>query len=158
MTIERSGGFTSVGQSLRRHWSSHNVSLNSGLSEAELEAFETKYSIVLPDDFQDYFRCVNGMPPDEVDDGMIRFWMLEEVTPLPAGAPQYSHRDYVANPETLFLFADYSIWAHAYAIRLRNTALESNEIVIIGHKSPKIIAHSFSEFVDTYITTKDALH
>ncbi|HKB65781.1 MAG TPA: SMI1/KNR4 family protein [Pyrinomonadaceae bacterium] len=150
--------FTSAGESLKRHWSSHNVEINAGVSEARLKAFEEKYSVVLPDDLRDYFRCVNGMAPDEVDDGMIRFWMLEEIEPLPQSAPQYSDGTYVQNPETLFLFADYSLWAHAYAIHLENTELESNEVIIIGYESPKLISDSFSKFVGTYLTSKDLLH
>ena len=157
-TLAKSMEFTSVGESLKRHWSSHDVEINAGVSEAELRAFDEKYGVVLPGDLRDYFSCVNVMPPDVVDDGMIRFWMLEEVTPLSEGAPEYSDRNYVQNPETLFLFADYSIWAHTYAIRLGKTGLESNEVVIIGYKSPKVISDSFSGFVDTYLTTKDLLH
>lgn len=157
-TLAGSMEFTSVGESLKRHWASHDVEINAGVSEAELKAFEEKYGVVLPDDLRDYFRCVNGMPPDVVDDGMMRFWMLEEIEPLKQGAPQYSDGTYVQNPETLFLFADYSIWAHAYAIRLGNEGLESNDVVIIGYESPKSIANSFSRFVDTYLTSKDLLH
>ena len=48
------------------------------------------------------------MPPDNTDDDVIRFWMLEEVKSLPAGTPGYSDAKYVQNPDTLFLFADYS--------------------------------------------------
>ncbi|MDQ1639478.1 MAG: hypothetical protein QOF62_2817 [Pyrinomonadaceae bacterium] len=150
--------FTSVGDSLKRHWSSHDVAINAGVSETELKAFEKKYSVVLPDDLHDYFRCVNGMPPDVVDDGMIRFWTLGEMKPLPQGAPKYSVSSYVKNPESLFLFADYSIWAHAYAIRLESVPSHSNEIIIIGYESPVLISHSFSEFVDHYLTDKDLLH
>jgi len=150
--------FTSVGESLKRHWSSHDVEINAGVSEADLKAFEEKYGVVLPDDLRDYFRCVNGMPPDVVDDGMMRFWMLEEIQSLPQGAPQYSDGTYVQNPETLFLFADYSLWAHAYAIRLGNKVLESNEVVIIGYEKPITISKSFLEFVEIYLTNKDLLH
>lgn len=150
--------FTSVGESLKRHWSSHDVEINAGVSEAELKAFEEKYGVVLPDGLRDYFRCVNGMPADVVDDGMMRFWMLEEIEPLPQGAPQYSDGTYIQNPETLFLFADYCLWAHAYAIRLGNRVLELNEVIIIGYESPKLISDSFSSFVDTYLTSKDLLH
>jgi len=150
--------FTSAGESLKRHWASHRVDINAGATEAELNAFETRHGIVLPQDLRDYFLCVNGMPPDVVDDGMIRFWMLEEVRPLNQGAPEYSDPSYVKSPESLFLFADYSIWAHAYAIRLGAVPLQSNEVVIIGYKSPVVLSASFSEFVHRYLTDKDLLH
>ena len=150
--------FTSVGESLKRHWSSHNVDINAGVSKAELDAFEARHCVVLPEDLSDYFLCVNGMPPDIVDDGMIRFWMLEELLPLTVGAPEFCDPSYIRNPESLFLFADYSIWAHAYAIRLGSTPLQSNEVVIIGYASPVTVSKSFSEFVDSYLTNKDSLH
>ena len=150
--------FISVGESLKKHWSSHGVRIKAGVSETELKDFEEKNRVVLPNDLRDYFRCVNGMPPDEVDDDMIRFWMLEEVEPLTQGAPEYSRGTYVRNPETLFLFADYSIWAHAYAIRLGQSALAANEVIIIGGDSPKQISDSFSSFVKNYLMSKDLLH
>jgi hypothetical protein len=158
VTVQGQKEFTSVGESLKRHWSSHNVDNNCGVSEPELDSFEATHRVVLPQDVRDYFMCVNGMPPDVVDDGMIRFWMLEEVKPLPQGAPKYSDSRYIQNPETLFLFADYSIWAHAYAIRLGKVPSQFNEVVIIGYKSPVLISNSFSEFVDRYLTDKDMLH
>ena len=153
-----SNGFTSVGESLKRHWSSHNVEINPGVSKAELDSFQARHCVVLPEDLCDYFRCVNGMPPDVVDDGMIRFWMLEEVQSIPQGTPAFSDGSYIQHPESLFLFADYSIWAHAYAIRLGSAPLQSNEVVIIGYDSPVTIAKSFSGFVDSYLTNKDLLH
>lgn len=51
-----------MGESLKRHWSSHDVEINPGVSEAELKAFEEKYGVFLPQDFCDYLKCVNGMP------------------------------------------------------------------------------------------------
>jgi hypothetical protein len=158
MMAKGSGGFTSVGESLKRHWSSHNVHINAGVSKAGLDSFEATHCVVLPEDLRDYFFCVNGMPPDVVDDGMIRFWMLEELQPLPQGAPVFSDPSYIQNPESLFLFADYSIWTHAYAIRLGSIPMQSNEVVIIGYNSPVAICNCFSEFVDRYLTDKDLLH
>lgn len=150
--------FTNIGRSFKEHWSSHNVEINPGVSEAALKSFEEKYGVVLPNDLRDYFRCVNGMPPDVVDDGMIRFWTLEEMEPITQVAPQYSDSSYVKNAESLFVFADYSIWAHAYAIRLGSVPLESNEILIIGHRSPVLVSLSFSDFGEHYLTDKDMLH
>ena len=149
--------FTSVGESLRRHWSSNNVDISAGVSEAALTSFEEKYAVVLPEDLRDYFLSVNGMPPEIVDDEFIRFWMLEEVVPLPQGAPDYSNPQYIQGSDSIFLFADYSMWAHAYAIRLTKTPTELNEVFVIGHDSPILISNSFSEFVDIYLTNKDHL-
>ena len=152
------GELKSVGESLKEHWSSLGVKINAGVSEMELNDFEQKYGVVLPRDFRDYLKHVNGMPHDEVDDGMIRFWTLQEIEPLTQGAPEYCRGTYVQNPETLFLFADYSIWAHAYAIRLGKTALEANEVIIIGGELPKPISDSFSSFVRDYLRSIDLLH
>jgi hypothetical protein len=147
--------FTNAGESLKRHWSSHNVEINAGVSEAAIRSIEAKYRVVFPDDFRDYFLSVNGMPRDVVDDAMIRFWMLDEIEPLPKGAPEYSDSTYIQNPESLFLFADYSIWAHAYVIRMTKTPTEWNEVFLIGRDSPVLLCKSFSEFVDNYLTNKD---
>jgi hypothetical protein len=149
--------FTNVGESLRRHWASNNVEINGGVSEAQLSAFEHKYDVTVPQELRDYFLSVNGMPSDVVDTEMIRFWMLEELGPLPELAPDFADPRYIENPESVFLFADYSIWAHAYAIRLTKAVTESNEIFIIGPKSPLLLCGSFSDFVDRYLTNKDLL-
>ena len=149
---------TSAGESLKRHWAAHNVDINAGVAKAELDAFEARHRVVLPEDVRDYFLCVNGMAPDEVDDGTIRFWMLAELQPLTQGAPAFADSSYIQNPESLFLFADYSLWAHAYAIRLGSAPLPSNEVVIIGYDTPVIACTSFSEFVDIYLTNKNLLH
>src|SRR5690242_6044151 len=142
----KSGGFTSVGESLKRHWSSHDVEINAGVSKAQLDSFESKHWVLLPEDLRDYFLCVNGMRPDVVDDGMIRFWMLKELQPLPEGAPAFAAPSYIQHPQSLFVFADYRIWTHAYTIRLTKVSSQSHEVVIIGYKSPVTIAQCFSEF------------
>lgn len=150
--------FTSVGQSLKRHWTLHQVEANAGVSREELNAFEERYGIVLPTDMRSYFLCVNGMTSDVVDEELIRFWMLDEVKPLNEGAPEFSNPLYIHRPESMFLFADYSLWAHAYAIRLESVPLQSNEVCIIGAERPITIANSFSEFAEHYLTNIDLLH
>lgn len=139
-----------VGESLQRHWALHQVDANAGVSREELNAFEAKYGVVLPPDMRSYFLCVNGMASDVVDEELIRFWMLDEVKPLNEGAPEFSNPLYIQRPESMFLFADYSLWAHAYAIRLESVPLQSNEVCIIGIERPITIANSFSEFVAHY--------
>lgn len=147
--------FKNTGQSLRTHWLLHNIEINDGVSEESLRSFESKYSVVIPTDLRDYFLSVNGMPAGTTDEALIRFWMLEEVKPLPEGAPDYSQPLYTDGPGSLFLFADYSLWAHAYAIRLTAQPVTSNEVFVIGGNIPIPLFNSFSEFVDSYLTNKD---
>ena len=90
-----SNGFTSAGERLRRHWTAQNVDINPGV--LNLNSFEAKNQVVLPKDLRDYFYCVNGMPADVVDDGVIRFWMLDELQSLPQGAPAFSDQSYIQN-------------------------------------------------------------
>jgi len=143
---------------LKRHWETNGVEINSGVSEADLITFQTQHAVVLPDDLRNYFLCVNGMAPDVMDDQLIRFWMLDEVRPLNECAPEFSHPEYIQRAESIFLFADYSIWAHAYGIRLESFPSESNEVFIIGYDSPVKISDSFSNFVDHYLTNRTILH
>ena len=149
--------FPSIGQSLRNHWLSHNVEFNVGVSTAALESFEKDNDVILPGDLRDYFLSVNGMLAEATDDVLFRFWMLEEIRSLPEGAPDYADPRYIENPESLFLFADFSLWAHAYAVRLTDTQPKTNEIFLIGSDSPILLFQSFSEFVDSYLTNKDLM-
>jgi len=149
--------FKSIGQSLKNHWLSHNIEINAGVSKAALDSFEAKYSVKLPADLRDYFLWVNGMPAGVVDEALIRFWALEEVKPLSEGAPDYSNPQYIKKPESVFLLADYSLWAHAYAIHLVSAPIESNKVFVIGGEYPIPLFNSFSELVDSYLTDKDLL-
>lgn len=146
--------FANRAERLKNHWLSHHVDCNVGVSEIALATFEKKFGVILPADLRNYFLTVNGMPEGVTDDEMIRFWMLEEVKALPDGAADYASQDYVDNPESLFLFADYSLWAHAYAIRLSASPLTENSIFIIGGDYPILLFRSFSELIDGYLTDK----
>ena len=88
---------------------------------------------------------------------MIRFWPLEEVKNLPAAAPDYATADYIQSPQSIFLFADYSLWAHAYGIRLSASEVGTNEIFIIGGDHPILLFQSFSQFVESYLADKRSM-
>jgi SMI1 / KNR4 family (SUKH-1) len=131
--------------------------LNAGASLGELESFEKANEVKLPADLRDYFLSVNGMPGGVTDNAMIRFWPLNEVISLPKGAPDYANKNYIENPSSFYLFADYSIWAHAYAIHLASSPSEANEILLVGGKNPIVLFRSFSELVDNYLKDEGLL-
>ena len=149
--LKRGNTFINNLQRLKNHWTSRRVKFNEGVSEKSIAAFECQYGVVLPTDLRDFFLTVNGMPDDITDEEMIRFWRLEEVKPLSSEAREFAKPDYIENSQSLFVFADYSLWAHAYVIRLDGRKCDKNEIFLIGGDYPVLLFRSFSELVDSYL-------
>lgn len=146
-----------TGSQLKERWSSQNVETNPGVTENDLKAFEPKYAVSFPSDLRDYFLTINGMAEGVSDVALIRFWPLNEVKPIPEAANDYADPSYIPDAESLFLFADYCIWSHAYAIRLSSSCDASNSIVIIGDERPTVMFNSFSELVAEYLKDPDRL-
>lgn len=147
-----------IGSRLKMHWSSQGINLNPPASETALTRFESRYTVSLPNDFCDYLLHVNGMAPEATDNELIRFWSIEEIKPLSEETPQYAAESYLVNATGFFVFADYSMWAHAYAIRLSSGPLEPNSIVVIGANKPILIADSFLSFVQSYLAGRALEH
>lgn len=143
-------------ETLKDHWLSQGIEVNPGVSIEELTAFESRYKVSLPADLREYFLTVNGMAEGVTDDALIRFWSLNEVKPIPEEAPAFSASSYIEDAESLFVFADFCIWSHAYAIRLSPTEA-SNPIIVIGAETPTRMFDSFSELVSNYLTDADLL-
>ncbi|MGI8467519.1 MAG: SMI1/KNR4 family protein [Pyrinomonadaceae bacterium] len=133
-----------IGESLKQFWLRCKIELRCGASDSDLRDFENKYNIHLPDDLKDYFSTADGFYNSDVDGNFITFLPLAEVVPL---NEQWSRKP---EAKSYFIFADYSISAHVYAIYLTDDA-SSNPIVIAYDNDPKQIASSFSEFVQGYI-------
>lgn len=143
-----------IGESLRKFWLRQGVRLNVGASEDELASFEAKYHVRLPSDFRDYFAAVNGFDGSETwmtDDEVITFLGLGEVKPL---SEYWSPR--VADADSYFVFADYSLAAHVYAIRLNDSG-DRNAVVVVYDVKPIQVADSFSEFVKGYLGNNTAV-
>jgi hypothetical protein len=144
-----------IGAKLKNHWLSLGVKVNAGVSHDELDAFESKYQVVLPADLRDYFLTVDGMVEGVMDHGCFSFWSLNAVKPIPDESPNYSD-PYIKDARSFFVFADFLIWSHAYAIRLAATDA-ANTIFMIGGETPIKMYDSFSEFVSAYLSDPDRL-
>ncbi|HXD32974.1 MAG TPA: SMI1/KNR4 family protein [Pyrinomonadaceae bacterium] len=146
---------SSLGESLKKKWLSQRITLNAGASLNEVTWFETKYNVLLPEDFREYFLTTNGFDGSEhweIDENMITFLGLNEVKPL----SEYWSSP-VAGGDSYFVFADYSIAAHVYAIRLVSTVTDTNPVVVLWDRQPIQVANSFTEFVEAYLETKDSV-
>jgi hypothetical protein len=146
-----------IGKRLRDYWLSQDIEINPGLSDEGLRAFEARYQVSLSADLRDYFLTVNGMAEGVSDNALIRFWSLNEIKPIPEEDPTYGTPSYIQDAQSFFVFADYCIWSHAYAIRLALNPETSNQIVVIGAEAPITIFNSFSELVSSYLDDPDSL-
>jgi hypothetical protein len=77
-----------------------------------------------------------------MDSELISFWRLADI-----------HRDHVESPARpdLFAFADWSIDAHIYALRLTSDAQAATPVFIVGGEHPLRVADSFTDFVEGYL-------
>ena len=135
-----------IGESLKQFWLRHNIELQCGASEVELREFEGKYNILFPDDLKDYFSTVDGFADSCVDDNVIEFLPLAKVLP--------SSKTWTLetpDADSYFVFADYSLSCHVYAIRLTDDLTLGNPVFIVYDENPQQIAGSFSEFVRGYL-------
>jgi hypothetical protein len=143
-----------IGETLRKFWLRQGIKLNIGATE-ELGAFEVKYHVRLPLDLRAYFAAVNGFDGSEAwmaDNNVITFLQLDEVKPL----GEYWSPE-LADANSYFVFADYSLGAHVYAIRLAKDSGTGNAVVVLYDSNPIKVANSFSEFVEGYLENNHAI-
>ena len=127
---------------LTQRWKEAQMKIKPGVSAEQLAQFEAKFETQLGPDIHAYFEVVNGMELDEMDSEChIRFWPLEEVKPL----QEEVDAPWVAQYRGYYLFADYLLWSHGYAIDLSPTS--QGTIVRVGGESPQVVASSFAEFI-----------
>ena len=119
--------------------------------ESEIDSFEGKFDVILPSVVREYFTRVKGTKGGKLgmdDENLFGFWHLDQVQPLSEECPdQYSTSD----SSTLFVFADYSIWAFAYAMRLSKKQEGEAAVFIISGERPEQVAPGFTTFLSKYL-------
>src|ERR1051325_6340640 len=121
---------------LMSYWSSINIELGPGVSRQAINSFEAHYGVEFPQDFRDYISTIGGMQEGFSDNNIVSFWPFHQIKSVPeklasfAGIPNYSQ---IANrlPEagSYFVFADFLIWSHVYAIKLSSNPAEKNYVL-----------------------------
>ena len=144
----------SVGELVTTHWLGQGIKLRPGATESEITDFEAKYDVCLPEDMREFLAVVNGFDNrsgEEVDSDMITFFSLEEIKPLNA-----SDWGVASRAESYFVFADWSISAHVYAVRLLNDCAASSPVVVV-YDALVQVADSFAEFMQAYLEGNKAV-
>ncbi len=145
----------SIAEALKKFWRRQGIKLCPGATEDELVAFENKHHVRLPEDLRKYFAATNGFDGSErlmTDDEGITFLGLDEMKPL----SEYWSAD-VAGGRGYFVFADYSLSAHVYAVRLVDGSGSGNPVVAVYDRKLIEVASSFLEFAESYLKNIDAV-
>ena len=135
---------------LLARWGAQGLKPRRGATESEIQRFEKGKRVLLPADFRAFLSAIDGMEIDVMDpETQIRFWPLAEIQSVAEelGEPRGRETHWAG----LFIFADYSLWAHGYAIRLTEDPHGTNPVVIVGGDIPLQVATSFSHFLEKYV-------
>ena len=138
---------------IQARWASEGVPPRPGNPPEALAAFETRYGVILPPAFRDYFARLDGTG-EHSDDAHLRFWPLAEVEPI----LQYHRWEPADVPELVgwFYFADFLINSHTFAIRLTTDPVDGGPVAYeLGGLFP--LAPSFDGFLERYLSDRDTL-
>jgi hypothetical protein len=132
-----------------RRWKERGVPRNPAVSLEDLGRVEETNALKLPPPLRRLLLLSNGMSDGEYDpDNQLRFWSLEELALVSSCAPELASPRY----ERHLVFADYSVWSHAYAV-----SLDSGEVVVVGDEQPVFVTGSVESFLAMYVSNAPAL-
>jgi hypothetical protein len=119
--------------------------------EGEVAALETKYCVRIPEEFREYLLKCCPNQNFGLDDSMTAWWSVGRIRNIP---DEYNHA--IAHPfiqahaDTFLFFADFLIWAPAWAIACGDDE-NRGRVAAIGGGEDRFVADSFGEFVDRFI-------
>lgn len=149
---------------IKEFWRDSDIELTHFIKQERITQFQEQKGILLPDDLIDYFEQVNGSSY-EYDTKLFQFYSFDQFVKITdkykdwKGVPDYKNIASVLHQaENCYVFADYNFNLFSYAIRLFDIPSNTNEIYIVCGHNYKIIAKSFSSFLDLYLTDDISLY
>lgn len=117
-------------------------------SEARVAALESRYGLRFPDDFRRYLIAAPRF--ETTDDELTTWWTLDRVRSIPDEYEHaLAHPAIAAEAGAYIFFADYMIWAWAWAVCCSDGP-NRGRIAFIGDPEG-FVAESFSEFAGRYL-------
>lgn len=128
----------------------------------EIEFFQNKYDVKIPQDLRNYYSEINGSG-NEILSNLYKFYNIystkkvkEELVNF-RGVPDYSQLNF-EGMENIFVFGESDFCLYAFGIELYQNSSYKNRIFIFCGGDFKIIAESFTEFIDLYLTRPEEIH
>jgi hypothetical protein len=142
---------------IKEHWSKDGTRHSIPATNEDISSFSMKNNLLLPQDLVEYFTTLNGSS-DGYDGELFKFYSLSQFITVEdelgewGGIPDYRNIvTLLSDHADCFVFADYSFHLLSYAIRLYPHPSDVNEVYVICGEKFKIIANSFTEFMDLYL-------
>lgn len=142
---------------LKETWELESISSLKFITEDEISLFQTENNLLIPSDLVEYFKVLNGSN-EEYTDRFFKFYSLSNFKSINDdlknwnGVPNYSNIiNTLDDYKSYYVFADYSFCMFSYAIKLYADVSISNQVLVLSGDEYKIIANSFSEFLDLYM-------
>ena len=135
---------------LRDHFAASGNLPPHGATVSDVNAFEQKYAVKIPNDMRTYFLELNGNGGG-MTGLMYAFSSLSELRK----ASDWGEGE-ITSP-TCFVFADFAIDCWAYAIEMGSSDDGLNRIHLLGGRQAQVVAKSFTDFVSIYLTAPEKL-
>jgi len=155
---------SSVGERLKNYWISIGAKVRPGASHSAIQSFEGAHRVRLSRELCDYYQAVDGMEEGQTDNDMLEFLPLNSLKRVTeeliefGGIPDYRGlRDSLADPSRCFVFIDYMIRSHVYAVRLTQDAQAVTPVIWICGSQWEVIAPSFSDFGERYLLNRNSV-
>ena len=123
---------------------------------AKLLSFELENGVLIPSDLAEYFKLLNSANKG-LDKDLYEFYSFGQVKSVKnglafwRGIPDYGNIiNTLKECENCFVFAHYQFHLFTYAIRLYQSKTDVNEAYMICGDKYKIVANSFSDFLELY--------
>lgn len=149
---------------LKSLWRKQDLLSFKFANDADIQKFEHNNALYLPIDMQIYFKEVNGMN-GELDSSLFELYSFDEFVPLITkyedwkGVPSYRDIQFTMNyHKNCFVLGNWMMHTFAYAIRLNELPTATNEVFIICGGDFKVIASSFTEFLNLYLEDSELLY
>jgi hypothetical protein len=110
-----------------------------------------KYRVVLPEDFQEFLRLTSPVG-EGMDAEMVTWWGFGRVKNIPDEYPHPLDSIISDDGKKYLFFADYCIWCWAWAISCADDGSRGKVALIAGHTHDRLVANSFSDFVQKYLS------
>lgn len=128
----------------------------------EIEVFQNEYNVKIPQDLKDYYLMINGSGNLPLDN-LYEFYSIKRTKRIQdelinwAGSPDYSKVNF-EGIESVFVFGDFMFNLQAFGIELTQKVSAENKVFIFCGEDFKIIARSFTEFLDLYLSSIDEIY